>query len=521
MSVSQASRWSERGPHSTPERGGPRGAGNLQADVATFLGQVLHNVGSMAYRRRYDDPFSLVFATPGSLRLTGFEPHDLVDPSTISYAELVHPEDRERVRASLVEAVRHQGSFHVRYRIRRVDGTERLVSDHGYVTRDADGDFVIDGVVIEADEPQEAPTSASQLDEGYQALVEQSLAGIYLIEDGRFVYVNERFAQIFGYEIEEILALPSVLELVYPDDRHLVAENLQHRMEGRATELRYEFRGLTRAGRCVYVEVHGRRIDHEGSPRVLGILLDTSERKRAELGAREAEKLEALARMAGGVSHDLNNFLSTIRSTAEVLQLERADDDQLAEDLHEIVVAVERGTKLSQQLSKFARLGATAEVTGSPSEVLSELTQTLKPLLGRRIELHVEIEPDLPEIPLASADLQHAVMNLVLNAQDAMPEGGVLTIRASSGAPTASGRQPAGHAAHVTVEVTDTGTGIAPEHRDLLFEPYFTTRREDGAGLGLANVWRIVRGGGGTVQVRSTPGEGSTFRLIVPAGRDA
>lgn len=520
MSVSPAGSMHAPDSHSGDGRAIPARPTELRPDLPAFLGVVLYHVGAMVYRRRHDDRRALEFATSGCRRLIGYDPHDLIGPEAASYTDLIHPDDRDRVDAAVTGAVRREASFRVRYRIRCVDGSERLVSDHGYVTLDAHGRVVIDGVVTAADDGN--ASSAGALDERYEALVEQSLAGVYLIEDDRFTYVNRRFAEIFGYEVGEVLALPSVLELVHPEDRGVVADNLRRRMEGSTDEVRYEFRGRTREGECVYVEVHGMRIDATGSPRVLGILLDVTERRRAELGARESEKLEALARMAGGVAHDLNNFLSTIRSTAEVLQLERAGDTALADDLAEIVAAVKRGTTLSQQLSKFAftSAGNREASTRSPSEVLSELTQTLKPLLGRRVELRTHLEPDLPEIPLAAGDLRHAVMNLVLNAQDAMRDGGTLTISASSVASDATPPEGTGRPAGVIVEVSDTGAGIPPANRAGLFDPYSGEESEGGSGLRLATVWRIVRGIGGTVEVDSS-GRGSTFRLVLPAGPTA
>jgi len=498
--------------------GSPPGGGAL----TDALGRLLRHLPGMWYQRPDDATWSMEFVSQGCRALTGFEPSDLARRAEPRYVDIVHPDDRDAAQLAVREALGRDRAFAVVYRIRRVDGRERRVLDQGCLTVDPGGRAVIEGVVTDVTDvadltgPSDPGASPKHAEPRFQALVEQSLAGIYLIQDERFAYVNARFGEIFGYTTEEVAALPSVLDLVHPGDRDLVATNIRRRTSGAATEVRYEFRGLTRAGGTVEVEVHGRRLEWGGRPSVIGVVLDASERMRADRADRETTQLEAVRRLASGVAHDLNNFLSTIRTTSEVMALERPDDDRLAADLDEIVRAVDDGAKLSRQLSRFAQPPSTADTTESPSSLLTELLPSLRTLLGRRLAMDLDVQVDLPPLPVGPSDLEEVVVSLALNAHDAMPHGGTLSLKAFL-RPAGPGLPAGDEGASVVLELGDTGSGMTPDERLRAFEPYFTTKGARGTGLGLAVVSRIVRDCGGTVDIDSEPGAGTTVRIVLPA----
>lgn len=469
------------------------------------VGQLLQILPGMLYRRRPDGRWAVELASPGCRSLTGFSPEDLRGGDQIGYRDLVHPDDRTGVEAAVRRAAASGQAFRHAYRIVTVDGRERHVDDIGQVVHGPDGHQVVEGFVVDAPAPAGRETQL-------RALVEQSLAGIYLIREGRFTYVNGRFAEIFGYSVDEILALSSVLELVRPEDHDLVATNLRRRVDGAATHLRYQFRGLTKAGVTVDVEVHGRRVELDGARHVLGTLLDVSERAHAERAHREAEKLEALRRLSAGVGHDLNNYLSTARTTADVLRLERSEDHGLVADLDEIIAAIDDGVRLGRKLTHFARGGETDRTT-SPTTVLEGLAASLRHLLGKRFEFRVHVEADLPLVSMSPPDLEEAVTNLVLNAQDAMPGGGILSLDARADALETDLEGPP----MVVLEVADNGVGMSARERMRAFEPHFTTKGARGTGLGLAIVGTLVRDAGGRVQIRSEPEKGTTVRITLPA----
>ena len=484
-----------------------------------FLRRLLRHLPGMAYRCRNDAAWTMEFVSRGCRALTGFASEDLTNNQVVAYANLIHSDDRAAVRTAVDDAILRGAPFQVSYRIRRVDGTERRVWEQGCAVFNEGGEVeALEGFVTDITDQAELAARSALHEEQFRALVEQSLVGVYMIRDGRFAYTNPRFAEIIGHTVDGLLALSSVLDVVHPDDRDTVADNLRRGMEGKPDELRYEFRAQRPDGREAVVEVHGSRVELEDGPAMMGTLLDITDRKRHARRYHEEQKMDALGRLSAGIAHDLNNFLALIRTTAELAMLERTDDDALARDLAEIMSATDRGTALSRQLTQFGRARTGSTSTVSLEAVIGDLQPGLARVLGPGIRLDVTIEPGLPEVPLDPTHADEVVMNLVLNARDAMPDGGPLTItveRRWGGA----NRSPTAHrdAEHVVLEVTDGGVGITATDVKHVFEPYFTTKGEEGTGLGLANVWRIVTDAGGAVEVESEAGLGATFRVHLPA----
>ena len=484
-----------------------------------FLRRLLRSFPGMAYRRRNDAGWTMEFVSPGALALTGFEPRDLIENRVVSYRDLAHPDDHETVEQAVRESILSGSGFQVAYRIHRVDGRERRVVEHGFpVFGVAGSPEAIEGWITDVTEQRDLAERSANREDQFRALVEQSLAGVYLVREGRFRYANPRLADIFGYSVEELLSLPSIREVVHPDDHALVTENVRKRIDGEVDQLRYEFRVNRKDGQERVVEVHGRRIEIEDGPAVMGTLLDVTERKRHEHRYHEAQMMAALGRLARGVAHDLNNFLAVIKSTAELAMLDRPQDTALADDLREVVAAADRGAALSRQLARFGR-GRSGPITPvSLGTLIRDLQPVLERVLGKDVALKVAIEPNLPPVAVDPTHADEVVMNLVLNARDAMPEGGSIDINVFRDPAAADGS--AHSAARVVLEVSDTGVGIPPETLKHIFEPYFTTKGEEGTGLGLANVWRIVTDAGGTVDVTSTGGKGATFRICLPTAHE-
>ena len=477
---------------------------------ADFLRRLLRHLPGMAYRCR-SASWTMEFVSQGCRALTGFAPEDLIDDALVAYGDLIHPDDRQAVREAADDALVRGASFQIAYRIRRVDGRERRVWEQGSAVLDDQGRVeALEGFICDITDQTELASRAARHEDQFQALVEQTLVGVCIIRGGRFAYVNPCLADILGYPPDELVALPSVLDVVHPHDRERFADDLRRRMEGESVELRHEFRVRRQDGQDRWMEMHGSRVDTADGLAVMGTLLDVTDRKRLQRRYHEEQKMEALSRLSAGIAHDLNNFLALIRTTAELAMLEHPGDGALARDLSEIMAATERGTALSRQLMHFGRARAGLGSPVSLASVIRNVEPGLERVLGPDIELQVAIEPDLPEVPMEPTHADEIVMNLVMNARDAMPEGGSLTIELKRG----PGAGP--HDDHLLLEVTDTGQGIAAGNLKHIFEPYFTTKGEEGTGLGLANVWRIVTDVGGIVEVDSEPGVGTTFRVHVP-----
>jgi len=250
-----------------------------------------------------------------------------------------------------------------------------------------------------------------------------------------------------------------------------------------------------------------------------------TDRKRIEEELRQAQKMEAVGRMAGGIAHDFNNQLTVILGYANRLKKQFADDEEAARMAGEVVAAAERSADLTRQLLAFGRRQLLQPKVVDLNAVLATLANPLQSMIGEDIRLTTVLGPDLGNVLVDPAQVQHAVINLAANARDAMPKGGQFTIEtAGADLDEAYVRQHANATAgpHVCITVTDTGCGMDAETLARVFEPFFTTKPPgEGTGLGLSMVYGFVRQSGGHVTVESEPGAGTTFRIYLPvAGED-
>ena len=359
-------------------------------------------------------------------------------------------------------------------------------------------------------------------EEKYRTLSESSLVGVYLIQDGLLHYVNRELADWFGYTPDELIDRKGPLDLVAPEDRPLVQENLRRRLEGETKSVHYTFRGLRKDGTTFDVEVFGVQTVYQGRPAVLGTMLDITERKQLEEQLRRSQKMEALGTLAGGIAHDFNNILGGILGYASFIHTQMSADDPFRDDVGTIIHSAKRAAELTNQLLAFAR-GGRPETR--PVD-LGETVQEVVKLLARTVDKSIVIQSDLCSgLSIVEGDpsqLQQMLLNLCLNACDAMPGGGLLTIETQKefvdAAHTLSDLKPGDY---VHLSVSDTGIGMDTETLSHLFEPFFTTKRELSgrrhSGLGLAMVYSIVRNHDGAIRVESEPGRGSTFHVYLPA----
>lgn len=357
----------------------------------------------------------------------------------------------------------------------------------------------------------------------FRTLVERSLAGIYLVQNERFVYVNPRFAELFGIPAESIVGR-RVAQLVAPSDRARVLRNIRRRVDGTLRSLHYEFLGLRADGSTIPVEVLGSRVEFEGAPAVVGTLLDVSDRRRAEQERRRAEraKLEAKAERAvrardealGRVSHDLRNPLHTIRIGAS-LMLERADDRRASSRgaLELIGRAAEQMNRIIDDL-----LDVSVIETGNFSlqrephdtaDIVERARALLEPLAAERsVSLEAEVEPGLPAVRVDLQQLLRVFSNVVGNAIKFTPAGGRVRLHAGLRGDD-----------EICFTVRDSGPGIPEDQLPHVFARYWQAHRGDrrGAGLGLAISRAIVEAHGGRIWAEARGEEGATFCFSLPA----
>jgi PAS domain S-box-containing protein len=347
---------------------------------------------------------------------------------------------------------------------------------------------------------------------------------VLLAVDGRIISANHAAASMLGYTTAE-MAERSVVALTHPDERAHVQQVLDAVATRRGTSIAFEGRYLHRDGRTVNALVSGAVVPQpeSGAPYLVAQLHDISERKALGERLRQAHKLEAVGRLAGGVAHDFNNLLQVVESYASALIEDLHPSDPRRADLSEILKATAAGADLTRQLLAFSRQQVIAPKVVELSCVVAYLEPLLRRLIHERITLATRFGGTPIHVLIDPGQLEQIVVNLAVNARDAMPEGGTLTIEAAT---TEMGASEAGKACSAeaeqfaTLTVSDTGVGMDDETRHRIFEPFFTTKATGkGTGLGLATVYGIVKQHGGSVMVKSRPGAGAEFKVLLPLAK--
>ena len=340
---------------------------------------------------------------------------------------------------------------------------------------------------------------------------------VYDAETLRFLAVNEAAVRRYGYSREEFLGM-TLLD-IRPEEEigKLVATLAQYRGgTARATGLRHRHRD----GTLVDVEVTFDDIDFEDRPARLAVVEDVTGQRRLEEQLRQAQKMEAVGQLAGGIAHDFNNLLTAIVGYATLLERALPAGAETHDDVHEIIGAARRAANLTHQLLAFSRKQVLRPTVLDVNVVVREMERMLQRVIGEHIALRTSLDPGLAPVLADASQLEQVIMNLAVNARDAMPTGGHITIETANApldAELASVHQDAQPGEYVLLAVSDTGMGMPPEVKTHVFEPFFTTKEVGkGTGLGLATVYGIVRQSGGFLAVDSEPGRGSRFRIYFP-----
>ncbi len=334
---------------------------------------------------------------------------------------------------------------------------------------------------------------------------------------GRYIDVNQTWLRMIGCTREEVIGKTPADIGLGPDP----AEHdrvLAHLRAGTAHDLDTTIR--TRAGAVRNILVSLEPIELSGASCVLTLVHDVTEARLLEEQLRQSQKVEAVGQLAGGVAHDFNNLLAVITSYGQLLSDDLGPDDPRRADLEEILNAAHLAADLTRQLLAFSRRQAIEPIILDPNSAVASTEKLLKRLIGHDIRLATSLAPDVGLVRMDPGHLAQIVMNLGVNARDAMPGGGLMTIQTSDvdvDRATADAHPPARPGRHVMLAVSDTGIGIDDATRARMFEPYYTTKGVGkGTGLGLATVHGIVRQSGGFIQVESAPAQGSTFRIYLP-----
>ncbi len=406
-------------------------------------------------------------------------------------------------------------------------GEERLILWRNMLVRDGNDRIV--GTLSSGEDVTERRLVEQQLRESQiqlQLISDNMLDLVSQVRlDGTFVYASPSFRIVLGHDPRDLVGT-SAFSLVHPEDlEHVIgvlAETVERRSVGRA-----EFRIRHADGTYIWLETVGRLLFDTRQMPSAAILSgrDTTARRQLEDRLRQAQKLEAVGSLAGGIAHDFNNLLTAIMGYADLATAALEPDSPIRADLEEISRAGRSAEALTRQLLIFSRKSVPRLVPLNLNDIVLRLDNMLRRMVGEHIQFDIRLAPDLGVVVADAGQMEQVLMNLVVNARDAMPTGGLLTIETRRVTGSSAGlRDPSGGGSGLfnAIVVTDSGCGMTAEVRSRIFDPFFTTKGpEKGTGLGLATVDGIAQQAGGYVTVESAPGEGSTFVVALPASDQA
>ncbi len=361
--------------------------------------------------------------------------------------------------------------------------------------------------------------SLERSEERYRMLFEASPLPmwVYDAETLQFLAVNDAAIRHYGYTRQEFLGM-TIKDIRPVEDVEAVLASLR-RSGGPGSPMPGTWRHRKRDGSVIDVEITAGRITFEGRRAALVLAHDVTDRLRLEERLSQAEKMEAVGRLAGGVAHDFNNLLTVISGYTEIL-LNRPETTG-REQLGEIAHAAEQAAALTRQLLAFSRRQVLHPIVLDLNEIVAGMEPMLGRIIGEDVNVGVRLAPGLPAVEADRAQLERVILNLAVNARDAMPQGGRLTIETASvelDEDYVASRGEGTPGPNVLLAVSDTGVGMSEDVQRHLFEPFFTTKGPGaGTGLGLATVFGIVKQSGGSIYVYSEEGRGTTFKIYLPA----
>ncbi len=458
---------------------------------------------------------AVLYVSHSVQRILGYKPEELIETDSMA---LVHPADQPRLRNLLEQVLRSPGvPLGDEHRARHHDG-HYLVMECT-VTNRLDDDAVRAVVLNSRDVSQrrQAEEALRQSEAEYRTLFENANDAIMIFEpeNETILEVNPKTCELYGYARAELLG-KSLAELSGDVERGKAAI-VRCVAEGSLKD--YETVHQGRDGKPICIIANASVIDYRGRKALLTVSRDVTEHRNLQQQLLHSQKLEAVGQLAGGVAHDFNNLLMVIGGHAELLR-DSTGDPSVRRKAYEIVDAVQRGCMLTQQLLAFSRKQVLSPRVLDLNHTLAEMGAMLSRMLGEKIQVRVQPGRELWAIKADPAQIEQVVMNLAVNARDAMPDGGELTLETSNVelgddyARTHAGVMPG---RYVMLAVSDTGEGIPPEAQPHLFEPFFTTKEHGkGTGLGLSTVYGIAKQSGGFVWVYSEVGHGSVFKVYLP-----
>jgi PAS domain S-box-containing protein len=492
-------------------------------ELRAVLSDMPLSLPGILYRCRNDSSWTMLDLAEPVRELTGYGPEAFIGNAEIAYADLIHEEDRARVWDEVQAALAADLSFRTAYRIRTRAGAIRQVWEQG--RRTGAGDEIL-GFIQDVTDWRE---KWGRLEESAH-LMERTLSSlgeaVFVIDTsgaGRgIIRVNRAAERIFGYTQDELLG--GTTENLHVDRASFLefAEELEPLLEAEGVvHASYPMR--RKDGTEFAAEQTVSLLDPEAGVRggAVSVVRDVSERQALHRQLQQSQRMEAVGRLAGGVAHDFNNLLTVIRAHTDFMLMEVGDDGPLADEVRAVQEAAGAAADLTSQLLTFGREQVLRPRVIDMNAVLRRVDRLLERVIEETITVRMELHPEPLPVEVDPGQLEQALVNLAVNARDAMPGGGTLTLATALETPDGTTAADEPDTGSVRVTVRDTGEGMDAATQARIFEPFYTTKRQGrGTGLGLATTYGFVSQSGGTLEVDSAPDEGSAFTLRFPVSTE-
>ncbi len=430
-------------------------------------------------------------------------------------------------REDFIRILREEGEItDFEYEALRIDGSRGWFSMNARVSETLDdGTFLIEGFTFDVTDRKQTAEALRESEAKYRTLIEASPDGVFVQVGDKIQFANSAMSRMVGAESPEALQGTRALDLVHPDYHEAISQRMIDNIEHGEPAPLLEQKLVRLDGSVFDAEAAGAPISYRGKRARQVLVRDITERKTMQKQLLEAQKMEAVGTLAGGVAHDFNNLLHIISGHAELLEMELSERRLNFEELNAIRQAAHRGADLVKQILTFSRRIDSKFESINLNEDVKSTERLLYRTIPKMIEIELALEEGLARVRADSTQIEQMLINLAVNAQDAMPDGGKLIIDTRN--VLLDGEYCRNHAdlvpgRYVLLTVSDTGHGIEPDVLQHIFEPFFTTKGlADGTGLGLATVFGIVKMHGGHINCESEIGKGTTFRIYFPAAEPA
>jgi len=486
---------------------------------------LIERVPGIVYMSQFGPNARWHYVSPQIQEFLGYTAEEWLADSSL-WLQHVHPDDRELVLAEEQRLHKTGTAFFAEYRMVARDGRVIWFRDESMIIRPEGADTpILYGILFDISERKATESALRESEERLRLALEAAHLGMWEWDpETDALFWDDRHCSLFGLDPKRAPGTAAkYLELVHPEDRewvlHAVREALRND-ESYGAEYRIRWpdgkeHWLASAGRVL------QRDSNSKARRMRGITYDVTDRRGLEEHLRRAQKMEAIGQLAGGVAHDFNNLLMVIRGHVELLLNRPGVDTSVARNAEAIQKASDRAAGITQQLLAFSRKQVLQARVIELRSVVKEVANLLRRLLGPMVEFRLQLPPEPLWVRADESQLEQVVLNLAINARDAMPQGGVVTAifdRVAGDSHMVRRRPGMPEIDYVRMRVIDTGTGMDAATQARIFEPFFTTKEfGKGTGLGLATVYGVVKQSDGWIWVDSALGEGTTFEIFLPA----